>query len=277
MSDQMADQTNQPLARELGDLRRWVVFPSSPDLAAAVSVRLRHERRPRFSLLQGGRRSALAAAAVILLAIIAATALSGTVRDAVADALGIPGIRIEFDDDSPTVTPSTTLPDLGLGENVSLTTAKANVGFDVLAPAIDVFGLPDSTYLRQLPDGTELVSFVYLPDDRFPETAETGLGLLLMEFEADVGVEYMIKSIGRYGDLRNVLVNGSSGFWVEGTSRLTITGACCDTRLTGNILLWQRNGVTYRMESAMSMTEAIEVAKGISGVPASLLTPTAEP
>jgi hypothetical protein len=277
MNDQMADQTNQPLAQELHELRRWVAFPTTPDLAAAVSVRLREERRPRHSLLHGGRRTVLVAAAVILLAIVAATTLSGTVRDVVADALGIPGVRIEIDRDEPTTTPTSTSQELNLGLQVPLTEVPQHAGFIISALDPEDHGFPDATYVRRLPDGTSLVSLTYLADEALPNTAETNLGVLLMEFEANEDFPSMAKSVRHDGRIEDVRVNGNLGFWIEGSTELQILGDDPESRSSGNILLWQANGITYRMESALSMEQAITVAEEMTVIHPSLLTPTAEP
>lgn len=274
MFDRTVDVNREDLERELGDLRRWVAYPPTPELASAATARLRGERPTDVRLLTGGRRSFAAAAAAIAL-LLGTAALSETVRDAVADALGIPGIRIELIDDDPTAAPGDATPDLGLGEQLSLSAANAALAVPVIAPEPDRFGLPDAIFLRRLPDGTDVVSLVFQPDERLPETAETGVGLLLMQFRTDAGTLAMVKSIARDGIVRGVSIDGAAGFWIEGTTQLTIAGS--DTRATANVLIWQANGVSYRLESALPMEQTIAIAERMTVLRPSDTTPAMEP
>jgi len=121
-----------------------------------------------------------------------------------------------------------------------------------------------------LPSGREMVSLFYLPDNRLPEAAETGAGLLLMQFQSTEGVELMVKSVSGDGAIRQVTVSGDRGYWVQGTSSLTIlfdpsAPPCCtdDPRPSANVLLWTSDGVTYRVESALSLHDAMAVAESM--------------
>jgi hypothetical protein len=218
----------------------------------------------------------LAVAAAILLLLAGASLFSGTVRDAVADALGIPGIRIEIDRDESTAT-AVAPADLSLGPEIPLAEIPDYVGFMASMLYPDDYGLPDAVYARTLPDGTPLLSLAYVADDRLPNTAETGLGMLVMEFEARSGVQSMVKSMLPDGRMETIEVNGMFGYWVEGATRLQILGDGSVGRASGNVLLWQANGITFRMESALTMDEAIDIAEEMTVIHASLLTPTAEP
>jgi hypothetical protein len=141
----------------------------------------------------------------------------------------------------------------------------------------DANGLPDAVYARRLPDGTALVSLAYATDGVFPNTAETGYGVLLMEFEANHEIHSMVKSMRRNGRIEETQVNGMFGFWIEGSTDLQILGDESGPRASGNILLWQSNGVTYRMESALTKDEAIALAEEMTVVHPSRLTTTSEP
>jgi hypothetical protein len=272
------------LERELALLTGRVAFPATPDMATAVRARLAAEPRTAPIVdLAGGRvrrRPWLyAAAAILVLALIASLTLS-SVREAVADWLGVPGIRIEFGDDadqdaetplpsaSPEPSPSPQ-PDLDLGEEVSLATASTHVVFDIAAPDAQLVGEPDAVYVRLLPDGERMVSLVYFADERLPRAAETGVGLLIMQFRAAEEVQYMIKSIMGPEDPILTTVDGGRGYWAEGASSLMILGdpsrTCCpgSARPSANVLIWQKDGITYRLETALSFAEAKAIAESM--------------
>ena len=80
-----------------------------------------------------------------------------------------------------------------------------------------------------------------------------------------------VLSIG-VGTVLEVGVNGAEGYWAEGLTQLTILAdpsAGWDgstTRPSANMLIWQENGVAYRMESALSMQEALEITRSMQPV-----------
>ena len=279
MTDRPAGTLNDlyaPLERELEALRARVSFPATPDIAASIRARLATEprvvRRPWWTPVV--ERPWLAAAAAVILLALATLLVSSSARQAVADALGVPGIRIEFGDEDATAVPpqpSPTRAILGLGERTTLHEASKLAGFPIAVPNVETYGHPDEVYVRVLPSGKRMVSFFYLPDDRFPEAEETGAGLLLMQFESTQSVEIMVKGVMGDGIGREVTVNGGRGYWVFGTSSLTIlydpsAPTCCTDapRPSANVLLWNLDGVTYRLESALDRDESMAVAESMT-------------
>jgi hypothetical protein len=278
------DQGDRALERELSELRRFVAFPPTPDLATAVRTRLvARPRRDRIHVPElFARRPWLVAAAAVLVLALAATIASGSVRHAIADALGVPGIRIEFGDDDPTVPLSLPGSNLGLGERASLDEAISTVDFPIQIPDSGIYGAPDAVFVRNLRSGGTLVTLIYSPDDTLPEAAETKTGALLMQFRSTENVDIMLKGVRGDGSIREVAFGGGRGFWIQGTSSLTILDdpsatTCCTSRPSANVLLWQRGGVTYRLESALTFEEAKTIIESMT--PVSTVTPatTREP
>lgn len=285
------DNTRQPLSplsdavlkRELRELGKAIAWPPAPDFAASIRLHLQSQTTPlphrhsRFAAL----RHPLAIAALVLLALVASIALLAGLRDAVADMFGVRGIRIVVERAHPTQIPAITrgttpLPTgqrLLLGDPVSLEEAAQLAGFLPRVPSQERLGAADEIYARRLPDGTVMISLVYLPGQNLPETAETGVGLLLMEFAAKQDTGFIVKSLAGDGILRTVMVNGHQGWWIEGTSQLVMltdpTSGCCPgvRRPSGNILLWESGGITFRMESALSQEEALAIAAAMAPEP----------
>lgn len=271
------------LERDLLDLGSSIAWPPTPDLVPGIRARLHAPPTAQ----RGWRtrsiafRRPFAIAAVILLALVAGVLLASGLRHTVADILGVRGIRIVIERVHPTV-PPTVVPGsppvpvgqrLLLGDRLDLKAAQRLAGFRIHAPAPDQLGQPDEVYARSMPGGTVMISLVYLPDTRLPETAETGVGLLLMEFTATSDTGYLVKSLAGDGKLSAITVNGREGWWVEGTSHLIMltdpTGGCCpgSRRASGNILLWEQGGITFRMESALPRDAADTIASSVTPLP----------
>jgi hypothetical protein len=87
---------------------------------------------------------------------------------------------------------------------------------------------------------------------------------LLSEFSGDLyrpGLEKF--SLG--ATLRPVTVGGGRGFWVEGAHAVAYLDRngnviADDLRLAGNVLLWERGGLTLRIESVLGERDALALA-----------------
>lgn len=272
-------------------LRPRIAFPPTPDLAKTVGRAVAAAQMPREPSAWSHRRSetsgrrdwrrATAIAAAVCL-IVGAGAVVPATRETVADWFGVPGIQIVFDDDAgPTVVPgastasaATSAASIGLllGEPVSLEEARSRVGFAAAVPDVTGLGLPDEVYLRERP-GADQVAFLYRPRPGLPAVADTGIGLLLVQFEADDDALWGVKTMGNASEIRAVRLRGREALWLGGAHRLLIAPdpgdagdrtpapGAADDRLTGNVLLWAEAGVTYRLESALSLAESLGIAE----------------
>lgn len=202
---------------------------------------------------------ALALAAVLILA-----------GGAVAGGLLVRGVRILIapEGTSPPPAPTVSGPPgrlLFLGEESTLDEARREVDFEVLVPA--AAGLPEPVaYVDDEPPGGS-VSLVYPPGPGLPQTEEAGAGMLVMEFRGRVESPFLQKLV-RADQVREVEVGETTGYWVEGDHSLVYLderGESFDerSRLAGNTLLWQRGDVTFRLESALPMEEAIRIAESM--------------
>ncbi len=294
MSDSIQRRTGQapePLDRDLHErllaVSRSIAFPETPDIATSVRQTLDLEgpsaqpqaAHPRPPLTWLRRPAVLAAAAVLLL--IAGVALIPATRETVAGWLGVPGIQIQFrDDDDPTPTVvASPQPNLGLllGDPVTLDEARQRVDFAIALPDAPGLGMPDEIYVR-VSGGSDQVVYLYGARPGFPAAAETGIGLLLIQFEAPDDAFWGVKEVTGSNDVRVVRVNGRDGLWVGGSHQLLIapdpdpvtrerpTPGPNDltARPSANVLLWSGNGVTYRIESALSQQASIALAESVT-------------
>ena len=272
MADRLAGLSDRDLGAALAAMGRDLAFPEVPELAGTVLRRLEVEpvREPlmeRAARVLGlapvtrrpARKVALALAAVLILA-----------GGAVAGGLLVRGVRIIIAPESMAPPPSSTISGplgrtLFLGEEATLSQAREQVGFEVLVPTAG--GLPNSVvYVDDDPPGGRL-SLVYPTSPGLPETEETGVGMLVMEFRGRIELPFLEKLV-RADQVQEVQVGGSPGYWIEGehiVTYLDARGATVEerSRLAGNTLLWQRSDVTLRLESALPMEEAIRIAESI--------------
>ncbi|MGH2826018.1 MAG: hypothetical protein ACRDKF_03505 [Actinomycetota bacterium] len=248
------------LERSLTAVGRRIEWPDGADLTRSVRAAI-GDARPRRAIPR--RRMAYAAAFVALVASVSLLSLPG-VRTAVADFLGIGGVRI--DTRGPAPTPAG---ELDLGQGMSLARARDSVPFEVRLP--DALGPPDSVWLDTGVTGGQ-VALAYETSPGLPPAPGTNLGALVTQFpDAEVAATALKKVTGSQPGttFEPVVVEGEQGFWVSGEPHviayLEPDGDVRNetARLAGNVLLWESDGVTYRIESRLSETEALRIAESL--------------
>jgi hypothetical protein len=182
-------------------------------------------------------------------------------------------VLIRWVDEVPTPAPSPVGAPLLLGRPVTLDEAEAAVDFSVRVPTAAGFDAPQEIYLLDQEQGA-MVSFVYPAGLRLPASDETGVGALLTQFKAEAERGLIEKGLRDVGEqetqLQAITVAGEPGFWISGAPHGFFfvcydVGECRQERyrLAGNVLLWERDGVTLRLESALSLEAALAIAESI--------------
>ena len=290
------DSPIDPLERALVDLASRVDITDVDAFAAATMVRVHRvrddERRRRtFSLVRGMHsRQVLAAAAVILLLVTAVLAVPRS-RDAVADLLGIDGLRIRSGEGPvPTSTSapatSSTLStaiassstvgggfdavavgrELKLGSQVSM--AEARTALPVLRELSSSYGAADAIYLGTRPAG--LVTFVWRARADLPgSTFAPSVGLVVQQYRSSTGDIFPGKTVTPGSTIREIVVEGKKGYWIDGAPHsiayFDAQGSYIEdtVRWATNALVWATNGVTYRIESSLTQEEAMALVKSL--------------
>jgi hypothetical protein len=263
----MTEPLDTTLELELRSLGGALAAPAPrPGFAAAVTQRIEREaprrERPAFVLFPRVRRSVLLAiAATLILAAVAAAAIG----------FNLPGIRILFGPppSQPAATPHASpegLPGslMGLGAIVSVDEAQASVDFPLLLPTDPDLGPPDATYVR-----LGRVAFVWSPRDGIPATDDPEIGLLLNQFRGRIG-EHIVDKIANEGTrVEPITVDGAPGYWIAGAPHFFMyvdaTGNEIDDsyRSVSQTLVWTRDGITYRLETALDRDAAIRLAESL--------------
>lgn len=271
MTNQFNKGDQDALERHLARLRTDLVFPPTPDIASTLALNDMPGRpEPSRSMATPGvpwSWTALAAA-VVMIGLLA-FAIPGT-RSTLASWIGYPGIRIQVGtDEQVTPAPPTSIGGtLLLGRQVSIGEAAAAARFDIVAPTGDRITETPETYLLQRDDAV-MASLLYPASGALPEIGRSRVGLLLMQIDSPESTALITKRSMNEQSPVSVQVNGAQGWWIEGgiLSVEPVYESGAFERSSGNVLIWEQGGVTYRMESALTMPDALALAESLQPLP----------
>jgi hypothetical protein len=251
------------LETRLVALGRELAFPATPNLVPTVRARLLSEQAHRRPL---SWRIALAVAAALAIALGALAAIPST-RDAIAGFFHLKGLIIQRVQTNPTPAPTRSQSSIGerlnLGKQATLEQAQASLPYRIVIP--HGLGPPDLVYLIA-PSSTKAVALVYLPRPALPQSAQTGVGALVIEFPGQVQPELFAKMLGPDATLEDVTVNGNPGYWIGGAPHgfffIDAQGVTREDtfRLAGNTLIWDQGRLTIRIEADLSQAAVLQLA-----------------
>ena len=249
--------TTEQVTRALTVLSSELAYPVTPSMRSAVTARLENERaagaRPAFP-----RRALWSRRRVLVLAtigLLAALALAAAARFAI----GAIEIRVQ-----PGVTPSASLPPVepdALGDPVPAREAFARAGFEASLPAGPA---PDEAYVVDTLFGDRGLLLAWRPSATYPTLPGTDWGLVLMAFQGDEGT--VVKTVQAFEDVHEASVNGASASWIPVPHVLEIETERGSRTFSvrGNVLIWQVDGITYRLETSLDRASALEIARSIA-------------
>jgi hypothetical protein len=249
------------LERQLTQLGRELDWPATPDLSSSLEKRA--PTQPRRTRPVIFRRSLVIAVAVLLLLAGGVFAAVPGVRDSVLEFFGLQGATVERREQLP---PAPEFRPLALGERTTVEQARASLGFEPLVPR--GLGAPDGVFTNQRVPGGEL-SLAYRPQSGLPEARSTRLGLLVSEFRGDLAPEYVGKGAGPATEIRELLVDGHRGLWLEGAPHFFFYRSPGnpveehELRIAQNVLLLERGRLLVRLEGAFGRERAIELARSL--------------
>lgn len=249
----MTSWTDKRLQAALTSLADEIDWPDGPDLALRVAGQI----RPRPSLSR--RRLAFGTAVLVALLLL----LSPPGQEAVAWLLRVTGIRVELVESEVPAGPPISL--VG-GVDSSLAEAEEELGFNLRRPRL--LGPPESVQLLRWGGGQQ-VAMIWSESDDLPEVFDTGVGLLLVQFEAKVEQDLLLKQASDATRIQPVRIDGDLGFFLSEAPHTVFfeskDGLITDdqVRLTGNVLVWMSDGVTYRIESALGLDDSVKIAESL--------------
>ena len=251
-------------------------YPPTPDIAGSVRERLTTERRPSgWRPSMAGHRLAWALAALLLFGGIAVTP---DARARILAFLRIGSIEIVV----PTVTPiiptapavvatqpATARPAssptplssrLNLNGQTTLDDARTRVDFPIRLPSYPPdLAAPDGIYVQDL--GGLAVILVWLESG---SPARVSMSLHQLTEDA-----FARKLVQQPEFIQETTVNGRRAAWVRGPHLLQFRapGGGFELRerrlVLGNVLIWEENEITYRLETELPLEEAVRVAESL--------------
>jgi hypothetical protein len=240
------------LERALVTLGAELDVPEAPDLAARVLGEL--DGRARRLLAHPTRGRLVLALAVVLLAMLAATLAVPDARSALLRFLHIGSERIEFVEELPPVSsyPTDFDLELALGERVSLSEARSRAGFDLL----ELPDRPDRVYLG----GRGSVWFVY---------GRPGAIRLLVAQTPELKVDetfILKKLVGTGTRVDQASVRRAPAYFLSGDPHEVLLVDEANqpvfetARLARDVLVWEEDGRTVRLEGDLTLEKALDVA-----------------
>jgi hypothetical protein len=266
-------EDNHPEFRE-EQLRKWSQefrYPQTPDIADAVTRSIKEETRPVLRF-----RTRLAWGVAVLLLLLAALMAVPPVRAQVLEFLQLGAIRIFLAEPTSTATqeiaqpspltggaagfeptdtprPYPSIADL-VGET-TLPAARRELDFPIRLPAFPAdLGEPDLVLLQDL--GGQAVLLVWT-DSSDPDLIRLDLLLMGPGTFAEKSLPQVIEE---------TTVNGQQALWTEGQHFLHLGGSTYQNVplvIEGNILIWEQDDITYRLESDLPLEEAVKVAESL--------------
>jgi hypothetical protein len=265
------------LETRLRAIAQSMPYPPTPDIAGMVRQRLSRVSIRRPTLERKARRwkTALAGVAIILVLLTGLLAVP-SVRAAVLEFLQVGVIRIFLPETTatPTVNPSVTIQPtstlqatpmpidlVSLGQisgETTLEVAIEKAGFTLSLPTYPTdLGKPDRVFVQDA-DGAMIILAWTAPDH--PDQAD------LVLFEIAPGSWAGEK--GAPALIEHTSVNDHEAVWAEGPYPLFLTDGNVDFRrlISGHVLLWVENGITYRLENTLTLPQAVQIAESLSPI-----------
>jgi hypothetical protein len=251
----MSRLPNPSFESQVRQAARALPYPPTPDLAGAWARRSTAGSRPVLRLRPVW-------ALIGLLALLAGLLAVPPVRAAIREFLQIGAVRIWLVEPTPAPTatrpqptPTSMVSVLQLSGATTLAEAQAEAPFPIRLPTWPAdLGAPDHVFLQNL-DGTAVI-LVWM-DEQQPDQVRLSLHLLSSDVIAwKMGPQRVAETT----------VDGQPAVWAEGPYVISLRNGSWETRqlVSGHVLIWQADSVTYRLESDLTLDEAVRVAESLA-------------
>jgi len=252
------DYQPERFAERIQGLAAGFRYPPTPDIA----TRLRQpQRRPV-------RRPRLAWAIAIVLAIAAGLLTVPAVRAAVVEIVKLGAVRIFLGGPTP-LPPTGHLSLSELPGETTLEVARASAAIPIRIPTYPVdLGPPDRVFLLRGFGGTVILVW---EDPNYPDLAR----LALFEIPQGPIVNKLFPE-----RIESTSVAGRPAIWTIGDHfiEVIVEGQRKQVLVGGNVLIWSLEEVTYRLETTLSLEEALRIAESFEEPnPGKFAPVTAEP
>lgn len=248
-------------------------YPPTPDIAGSVVTNLRSSIRSRFIFKKW------AWSLTIILVLLSSLLLIPTARAAIIEFIQIGVVRIlppplepiaeEIRTAMPevvpamTATPNVSLPSLipllnNIAGETKLANAQQTAPYPILLPTYPLgLGQPNHVYVQ---DAEGLMTILVWMDSQQP-------GHVKMSLHFIPSGSWAINKMGPIA-IQETEVKGQRAIWAVGPYPLILrNGEIQVTRLIdGHVLIWADGDITYRLETDLSLEEAIKMAESLEPI-----------
>ncbi|HSB02960.1 MAG TPA: hypothetical protein VLE49_20085 [Anaerolineales bacterium] len=262
------DESQQELfERQLLAVSRGLEYPRTPDIAGSVMRRLHSSTQPHFL----ARR--LARSVILLLILCSSLMLIPPARAAIIEFIQIGAVRIFRAEPTPSMLPNAGIPLTAtpgptsqplipmlesLAGETTLTQAQQMVDYPLLLPSYPPdLGQPDRVFVQ---DADGKMTILVWMDPQQPDKVLMSLHFL----PADSGaIKKMDVTV-----VKETTVNGQRALWTTGPYPLLLSNGSMDfiRLIDGHVLIWAEGDITYRLETNLSLEEAIKVAESLEPI-----------
>jgi hypothetical protein len=262
--------SNMDFETQVRSIGAGMEYPPTPDIAWSVAVRLGAPSRPRHM------NRTFARTFVLVLVLLASLLFIPSVRAAMLDFIQIGIVRIFRTGPAPvpkeipstmlpvTATPVPTLPSLiplleQMTGETTLTDAQQTAEYPILLPTYPTgLGEPDRVFVQDADGPMTILVWV---DHQHPDRVKMSLHFIP---EGSWAVNKFSPQT-----VEETSVNGQHAVWAVGPYPLMMqNGGMQIARLiNGHVLIWEEGGVTYRLETDLSMEEAVKIAESLEQIP----------
>ena len=264
--------------QQLASIAKSLDYPRTPDIAGPVMKRLPKSPSPFRGGVRGGVRR-IAWSLTIILVLFTSLMLIPPARAAILEFIQIGIVRIfrteptpitppqqEFPSNSTPVTATPTVTAVPLipmlerleGER-SLEEAQQFVDYPILLPSYPSgLGLPDRIFVQNA-DGNMTI-LVWIDPER---PAEVLMSLHIIP-PGSWAIEKMNPAV-----VQETTVNGNRAVWAVGPYPVRFSNGDMDfvRLIDGHVLIWTEGEVTYRLETELTVEEAVRVAESLEPIP----------
>jgi hypothetical protein len=256
--------------KQLRSIAARMEYPHTPNIAGSVMQHLRPSTRPRlFS-------RTLVWSLTMLLILLTSLMLIPPARAAIIEFIQIGIVRIF---PAPTESPAITTPESAapvtatpaaqsstlikfldqIAGETKLANAQEVVAYPLLLPTYPAeLGLPDHVYVQ---NANGFMTILVWVDAQQPEHVTLSLHFIPQG-------SWMIEKV-QPTLIQETEVNGQRAIWAAGPYPLLLRSGVMEfTRLIdGHVLIWTDGDITYRLETNLSLEEAVKIAESLQPIP----------
>jgi hypothetical protein len=265
--------TELEFEKQLRSAAQEMEYPITPDIAGLVITRLRPSNRPRFASRK------LAWSLTVMLVLVSSLMLIPTARAAILEFIQIGIVRIFPQPTEPpmdvirtatpgvsspsTATPVTDFPSLipmldTIAGETKLANARETAPYTILQPTYPSdLGPPNHVYAQ---DVEGVMTVLVWTDPQQPEHVTMSLHFI-------PAGHWAINKMGPQ-ILEDTIVNDERALWAEGPYPLFLRNGNVEfvRLIEGHVLIWAEDEITYRLETDLSLAEAIKVAESLEPI-----------